>query len=500
MSFEEVPGCCNPRLRCCLRRAFPGLPSSRCAGPGRRGGSAPGPAGRQARGGRPAGAPAGAPRSGAVGGALCASVPSRGSTGRFRLAAAVAALGALSAASCAPRRRRPERIVLVVADTLRSDRLSSYGGRTPTPNIDALAARGQKFTGMLASFHQTTMSMGALFTGRTPSLESGKGRAAIGWNGRTWCGLARFAGAEDQRRCIPAKVRTLGEAMREAGYWTAAVVTNRLLFRPAGFDRGFDRWVELVKPGARPVGRVGTVSVYPSSSAAEVNAAVRKLLSERPSDSFFLYVHYMDVHDYWILHRSYDEMVRSLDAAIGELMDSLEAEGLRAGTVVIFTADHGERLGEAHFVEGKKGHRGNPSFEEVLHVPLIVSPPVFPDAPPTLRSEDLFRLLVRLAGAPRAAASDLGPDELFLSEVHWQTYRRGRWKTYRDRQSGRVYLVDLEDDPREAADVGSLHPGIVARQVRRIEALSRRLAGRAPAGAHLTAEDRRRLRALGYAY
>jgi hypothetical protein len=68
---------------------------------------------------------------------------------------------------------RPEHVVLVVVDTLRRDHLSIYGAEIETPNIARLAARGAVVENALASFHQTTLSMGALFSGRTPSLESG---------------------------------------------------------------------------------------------------------------------------------------------------------------------------------------------------------------------------------------------------------------------------------------------------------------------------------------
>ena len=57
-----------------------------------------------------------------------------------------------------------DRIVLILVDTLRPDALSCYGGPRPTPNIDSLAARGQLLTNAVGSFHQTTMSMGAMFT------------------------------------------------------------------------------------------------------------------------------------------------------------------------------------------------------------------------------------------------------------------------------------------------------------------------------------------------
>ena len=42
-------------------------------------------------------------------------------------------------------RGAPERIVLVVADTLRADHVGAYGGAVPTPNLDALAERGEIF-------------------------------------------------------------------------------------------------------------------------------------------------------------------------------------------------------------------------------------------------------------------------------------------------------------------------------------------------------------------
>ena len=73
--------------------------------------------------------------------------------------------------ACAPEPTPPQRIVLVVVDTLRRDALGCYGAPQPTPHIDALARRGQRFERALASYHQTSMSMAALFTGRTPSIE-----------------------------------------------------------------------------------------------------------------------------------------------------------------------------------------------------------------------------------------------------------------------------------------------------------------------------------------
>jgi arylsulfatase A-like enzyme len=376
----------------------------------------------------------------------------------------------------------PERIVLVLVDTLRRDHVGVYGGGVKTPRMDALARQGQAFTDAWSSYHQTTMSMGSLFTGHTPSLERRSTRDRLAWTGRTWCGLLREAeGDEDE--CIPRAVPTLAEGLREAGYWTAGVVTNKLLYRPGGYERGFDVWREL--PGFAP-------------TAVKANDTVREVLDERPRDRFFLYVHYMDVHDYGYRGHSYAKGVRKVDWALGDLLDLLEEEDLREGTLVILTSDHGERLGGDHFVEGYPGHNGNPSFDSLLAVPLLASQPLAEDPQTPVRTDDLHRMILRVAGARPGPAPELEPGELFVSEFEYQTHRRGRWKLFRERESGEVHLVDLEADPGETRDVAVVHPDVRAAQERRVQELADRLATRDAPELELSEEDRARLEALGY--
>ena len=60
-------------------------------------------------------------------------------------------------------------MVLVVVDTLRPDRLSCYGYPAhETPGIDALAARGVRFTNAHAVASWTVPSMGAMLTSHYP--------------------------------------------------------------------------------------------------------------------------------------------------------------------------------------------------------------------------------------------------------------------------------------------------------------------------------------------
>jgi len=396
----------------------------------------------------------------------------------------------------ADRDATPERIVIVVVDTLRADYLSPYGADLATPRIQAFAERGQVFTNVVSSFHQTTMSMASLFTGRTPSLEIGASGKTLHWNGRNWCGMRRFAPESQEATCIPESLPTLAAALREAGYWTAGVVTNALLFRPKGYQRGFDRWVEV---GDAPQGpRVFQISPPVARNAAKANQAVAALLQQRPTDRFFLYVHYMDVHDYALAGTPYQEGVKQVDRGFGGLLDLLRAESLMEGAVVVLTSDHGERLGEEHLLEGKGSHSGDPSFEELLRVPLIISPPVSENPTRFLRGDDVYRLVRRIAGAPDREPADLGAGELFLSEKHYQTYRSGRWKSFRKRGEDRLRLVDLRADPGERSDVAALHPEVAVEHARRMDELTERLASTDAAPSVLTPEDERRLRALGY--
>ena len=416
--------------------------------------------------------------------------------------------GILLLGACTAHPEPPERIVLVVIDTLRRDQLSCYGGEQPTPHLDALAARGQLVPNAVASFHQTSMSMGALFTGRTPSLESGTAEAPLPWQGATWCGMARFAESEGADQCVPATLSTLAERLREAGYWTIGIASNPFLHEPSGFSQGFDDWVELGEKerDSRPLARLRVDHAPEAVAWNAVNDAAAAALARRPRDRFFLYVHYMDVHDYGRdgagqleqMKRAYRRRVAAVDTAMGRLLRSLDKDGLLEGSVVIATSDHGERLGERHPLQGTPAHMGNPSYQELLEVPLIVAPPVLPRSQGMVRTQDLFYLIQHIAGLVPQPAADLEAGELWIGEARFRTYRRDRWKSVVRRSNGELQLYDLDADPAESEDVSQRHPDVVEEHRIRIEALTRHFAAAAPSRRDLSEAERARLRALGY--
>ena len=174
-------------------------------------------------------------------------------------------------------------------------------------------------------------------------------------------------------------------------------------------------------------------------------------------------MHYVDVHDYFFQKLSYAKAVQEMDQGVGRLLALLESAKLLENAVVVLVSDHGEQLGEMHNFPGELpksfGHYGNPSFQEQLRIPLIVSPARGGRPDRFLRSQDVFQLLLEIGGVKREPSRDTEPDELFVGEARYRTYRQGRWKSFLRRADGRHFLYDLEADPLERSDVGATVSG-----------------------------------------
>ncbi len=117
--------------------------------------------------------------------------------------------------SLAAGRTRPN-IVLVIIDTLRADHVSAYGGRAQTPNIDALAARGIRFTRFYPEAMATVPARRSILMGRRV------------WPFRHWHtypGLRSTPGW----RPIDSDDATFTSELKRAGYWTGYVTDNPFL-------------------------------------------------------------------------------------------------------------------------------------------------------------------------------------------------------------------------------------------------------------------------------
>ncbi|MCE2472206.1 MAG: sulfatase-like hydrolase/transferase [Anaerolineae bacterium] len=163
--------------------------------------------------------------------------------------------------------------------------------------------------------------------------------------------------------------------------------------------------------------------------------------------------------------QGYYAMISEVDHFVGRILDSLEACGKRNNTIVVFTSDHGEWLGD-HLRYGK----GYPADDAVSRVPLIIS------APDGCRDQahhgvveavDIVPALLELAGiqiptfmqgeslAGLVEGRDARQKSVALTEGDgWKSLRTDRYQ-YLVHADGRESLWDIDADPGAYTDVAA---------------------------------------------
>jgi arylsulfatase A-like enzyme len=217
----------------------------------------------------------------------------------------------------------------------------------------------------------------------------------------------------------------------------------------------------------------------------------------------------------------YDGSLSYLDEQVGRLIDFIDQQTDASKTWIIVTADHGESLGEHRTLM-----HGTSLYEELIHVPLIVRPPSSSSRPRGFVDERLIQLVdvlplildaVGLDSPPgldgvapetrrEAAYAESSPNsyQVALAGARQRRDLRaliyGTWK-YIESSNTPEELFDLAQDPLELLNLANVHPARTADMRARLAAWKEALAaGAAPAAAQppLSAEQRERLRALGY--
>ncbi len=281
-------------------------------------------------------------------------------------------------------------MILITVDTLRADHTVPYGYvRETSPNMQRLAERGILFERCIAQRSNTSPSVATLLTGKYPP-----GHQVFNNGDR----LQHFN-------------ETLAEKLSTEGYYTAAVVANTVIGPNFNFHQGFDYFKMA---GNR----------IPEDEVEEsrlVNREVFKLLKKIKDRRFFLWIHYMDPHTPYIvppeykslytsdpysdIHGSrkipigsdpqgsiiktaliddsqdidyyvaqYDAEIKHVDDSLGDLFTALNEHRLWVNSVVVFTSDHGESMGEHEYYFAHGDH----CYEPTVRVPLIW---VHPEAP-----------------------------------------------------------------------------------------------------------------------
>ncbi|MFP8874934.1 MAG: sulfatase [Myxococcota bacterium] len=280
-------------------------------------------------------------------------------------------------------------LVLIVIDTLRADRLSSYGyERATSPIMDSIAASGVRFDKVESQSSWTKASMASLWTSMYPE--------------RT--------GVHDFSHALPEEATLPAEILKDAGFQTSGIFRNGWVMPNFGFSQGFDLYIRPL-----PIDRKSRVQ-RPNPSMRSVKGSdldatdsaiefIRANLDQR----FFVYVHYMDVHQYLYDDDStlfgtdisdiYDNSIHWVDRNVGVLLKGIEDLGLAEKTIIAIASDHGEAFME----HGVEGHARN-LYREVQDVPLILYLPFRLDPGITVESAvanvDIWPTLLDLLGLP----------------------------------------------------------------------------------------------------
>ena len=299
-------------------------------------------------------------------------------------------------------------VLLVVVDTLRADAADrDWSGKAPLmPQLDRIASSGTRFTQAIAPAPWTLPSTLSIVSGWNPHRHRA-GRSTSDW------------------RAVPGDPAAsyLGPALRDSGYQVAAFVHNPYLRPFYGFGFGH----LLFRP-------------Y-HGRAADGAALLEEWLASHDRRPFFAMFHVMDPH--WPykavpgfgaprnacaqcdsllalgynaagplvrseVRKRYNAEVSYTDSVLGELYDTLARQGILDHTWLIVTSDHGEEFWD----HGGFLH-GHQLYDELLHVPLVVVPPVGAAgfargrrAPMQVRLEDIAATVLDVAGADQTMARD----------------------------------------------------------------------------------------------
>jgi len=403
-------------------------------------------------------------------------------------------------------------IVLILADNLGWGELGCYGGGVlrgaPTPRIDALASEGLRLTNFNVE-SDCVPTRSALMTGRHPI--------------RT--GALQSTPAGLPQGIVPWEI-TLAQLLSDRGYATACFGKWHLGDREGRHpkDRGFDHWYGIPRttnesmftstPGFDPTvvpmpyvmeGRKGeparNLHVYDLEARRRIDGELTErtiaFMREQTGTGkpFFAYVPLTQLHYPTLPHRDFagrtnagdfaDAMVE-MDHRVGQVLDAVEALGIRDDTVFIFASDNGPE-----FRRPWRGTAGpwtgtyHTSMEGALRVPCILR---WPGKVPAARVSneivhvvDLYPTLARIAGAtvPNDRPID-GIDQFdFLTGQTEKSAREGfvyyikqelraaKWRDWKmhvvwepEPNQGPNHLespliFNLTRDPKEETDVGT---------------------------------------------
>ncbi|MGB2717366.1 MAG: sulfatase-like hydrolase/transferase [Vicinamibacterales bacterium] len=310
--------------------------------------------------------------------------------------------------------RRPN-ILLIVSDDIGYADFGVHGSREiPTPNIDALAREGIRFTDAYVSGPYCSPTRAGLMTGRYQQRFGHEFNIEPG----------------QERLGLPLTQRTLADRLKAAGYTTAALGKWHLGMAPQfhPMRRGFDEFFGFlagghsyfdVGTGATAV-LDGTTPATPFGYLTDALAArAAAYIGRHAAEPFFLYVAFNAAHlpphapEKYLSRfaniqdqqrRTYAAMISAMDDGVGTILRAVRDHKLDRDTLVIFFNDNGGPTMASTAVNGSSNAplRGSKrtTWEGGIRVPFIVR---WPGRLPAGRVD--HRPIIQLDVAPTALAA-----------------------------------------------------------------------------------------------
>jgi arylsulfatase len=275
-------------------------------------------------------------------------------------------------------------VILITVDTLRADHLGCYGyNRNTSPNVDKFAKDSLLFEKSFSHAPVTSSSFSSILSGFMPHETS-----------------------VYRNNALPSDINTVTEFLKNEGYKTVAVVSNFVLRKTRGFEQGFDIYNDKMMDEE-------LVRLRPERLAEQTTVDAVAYLKKYYKNKFFMWIHYQDPHgpytpkppfnnqfrndseksltlkfsstpdlkggipsyqmlgenrDFNYYVSQYDGEILYFDTHFKTLIETLKELNVYDNSLIIFTADHGEGMGEHDYYFT----HGETLFNTCLHVPLIV--------------------------------------------------------------------------------------------------------------------------------
>ena len=171
---------------------------------------------------------------------------------------------------------------------------------------------------------------------------------------------------------------TLAEILKGYGYATSGFIGAFILDSRWGIDQGFDYYFDNFDLSKYEVVTLEGVQ----RRGEEVVEEAFLWWDKNGHNKFFTWIHLFDPHAPYdppkpfktmfggTPYELYDGEIAYTDMLIGQIMAKLEEKGVLDNTLIIFTSDHGEMLGEH-----KESFHGFFIYDAATRIPLIIKPP-----------------------------------------------------------------------------------------------------------------------------